>query len=555
MLSWMLYAIGLTLVLGFAAALWERAAIVGGRPARWGWVSALLLSAAVPVMHALWPMSAAETIIAIAADPAATTTIWDSHRVLALPAESASAIFAWLPRHWPVWAWMLASILAAVYFGLGYLSIRRESRSARRAVIADRAVLITTRLGPAVVGWVRPTILVPEWINRLAPSQRDLVVIHEDEHVRANDIHLLGVGILLLIVVPWNPVLWWLFVRLRLAIEIDCDARVLQSRPDAVHYGQVLLDASTLAVGRARGLPALLESTSSLEKRVRVLLRQRTTRDRSAFVLLAMASAVVGIAAASMDTPRTNPWAAMSGGVSAAQPYVLSPQRQLEEQWASLAGVIGFFEPMAQQASGRETAYVFLIVDAAGRVASHHSELRPSFDQNALSAQELKRIFEDKLDHSFDKVPMLLQVRLGDAGRRSIAVVLAVDAQARALGTRAPSVDLSAIRNDAPWMQQALIRRTQNERALIRMADAGVIDAGLPAGSELWVVLDPDGRYVASGRRSVINDPNESRRYVQGLRPASKIGEVSRGTAVRDTLGKRIQVTWHWLVEGDASGA
>ena len=41
---------------------------------------------------------------------------------------------------------------------------------------------------------------------------------------------------------PWNPALWLIVKRLRLAIEIDCDARVLAGRrSDVRDYGMLLL--------------------------------------------------------------------------------------------------------------------------------------------------------------------------------------------------------------------------------------------------------------------------------------------------------------------------
>lgn len=60
---------------------------------------------------------------------------------------------------------------------------------------------------------------------------------------------------------PWNPALWWIVRRLRLAIETDCDRRVLHAGTDVHAYGVLLLNAAAryarapLLAGTAFALP------------------------------------------------------------------------------------------------------------------------------------------------------------------------------------------------------------------------------------------------------------------------------------------------------------
>ncbi len=70
---------------------------------------------------------------------------------------------------------------------------------------------------------------------------QSLILEHERQHMLARDPLLLRAGILLVMLVPWNLPLWWQLRRLRLAIELDCDARVLGSGADAIRYAEVLL--------------------------------------------------------------------------------------------------------------------------------------------------------------------------------------------------------------------------------------------------------------------------------------------------------------------------
>jgi TonB family protein len=71
---------------------------------------------------------------------------------------------------------------------------------------------------------------------------------------------------------PWNPVVWWQLKRLRAAIEVDCDARVLKSGADRVSYSEALLWVRQRSGGLPFGAIALTEPVSDLERRIRIML-------------------------------------------------------------------------------------------------------------------------------------------------------------------------------------------------------------------------------------------------------------------------------------------
>ena len=48
-----------------------------------------------------------------------------------------------------------------------------------------------------------------------------------EEHVRTKDPLTLALGLAAVVVAPWNPLAWWQHRRLRDAVEVDCDRRVL----------------------------------------------------------------------------------------------------------------------------------------------------------------------------------------------------------------------------------------------------------------------------------------------------------------------------------------
>lgn len=76
------------------------------------------------------------------------------------------------------------------------------------------------------------------------------MVTHEREHLRALDHRLILLGLALLVLCPFSPVLWWQFSRLKFAIEMDCAARVLAGRRDVRMYA-ALYSTSVSAVVRA----------------------------------------------------------------------------------------------------------------------------------------------------------------------------------------------------------------------------------------------------------------------------------------------------------------
>jgi hypothetical protein len=84
---------------------------------------------------------------------------------------------------------------------------------------------------------------------------------------------------------PWNVALWWQVLRLRVAVELDCDARVLQNA-DARSYGDLLLEAARPRRGSSlAGATAFAERASQLERRIRVLGRHRVRTSRTARAL------------------------------------------------------------------------------------------------------------------------------------------------------------------------------------------------------------------------------------------------------------------------------
>src|SRR5690606_12921348 len=112
-------------------------------------------------------------------------------------------------------------------------------------------------------------VVVPAWVLTLDAASRSLVLRHELEHLRAGDAALQHFTRLLVALVPWNPALWYIERRLRGAIEVDCDRRVLGAmRSSRRQYGALLLHVAGRAGSATHVLPALSESYSLLARRI-----------------------------------------------------------------------------------------------------------------------------------------------------------------------------------------------------------------------------------------------------------------------------------------------
>ena len=183
----------------------------------------------------------------------------------------------------------------------------RVSRAGRRgqggpAVVDGVPVVVTDSLGPATVGVWRSRVLLPRWVLALPGTQRQYVVRHEEEHRRAHDGRLLFVASLTVLLVPWNLALWWQLRRLSLAVEMDCDNRVVRALGDAPAYGELLLKIAQAASRRPRLQPALLGGVGMLEQRLTVLLAPAPLRRAQRFLLPA-AACVLLVLVLSMPHP------------------------------------------------------------------------------------------------------------------------------------------------------------------------------------------------------------------------------------------------------------
>lgn len=105
----------------------------------------------------------------------------------------------------------------------------------------------------------------------------------------------------------------------------------------------------------------------------------------------------------------------------------------------------------------------------------------------------------------------------------------------------------SIARTQAQMMEARMLATADAQRRVIEHFDATALSEGMPAGQELWVLIEQDGKVLRAGRRATIVDPQAARQAMSTMFPEISVGYVTRGTPVKDATGKRIPVSWQWL--------
>jgi beta-lactamase regulating signal transducer with metallopeptidase domain len=134
--------------------------------------------------------------------------------------------------------------------------------SARLGMRRKLAVRVTSEsLGPAVVGFVRPTVLLPDaLVSKCPPKQLEPIVAHELIHVRRCDAAVGVLQVLAQCLWWFHPLIWWANRAVCRERERCCDAETVGSLACAPEqYAQGLLDVLRLErqLEPAVGMPGM----------------------------------------------------------------------------------------------------------------------------------------------------------------------------------------------------------------------------------------------------------------------------------------------------------
>jgi beta-lactamase regulating signal transducer with metallopeptidase domain len=315
MIQWLFYVLVVSTLLSVAGLMAEQAMRTRRLPTRWVWLAALMLSAALSlaaVPGTLQPVpGTARTPRAQPMDSAAQLLRPTATRIAlpelsntalkSVPSERVFRVGLLLQVAWTA----LTALTALALIGSGMQVYLRRRRWPLR-MVETHCVGVSESVGPAVIGLLRPSIVLPGWVLSRSSAEQRLILAHESSHLQARDPLLLTAALLPLLLLPWNPLLWWQLHRLRHAIEVDCDARVLRAGHELAAYGEALIEVGQRRSRYLGTVAAMSENRTLLEKRIELMSFTSRKSWTLGFAVLSALSLSVALAATQVATPDTS---------------------------------------------------------------------------------------------------------------------------------------------------------------------------------------------------------------------------------------------------------
>jgi len=198
---------------------------------------------------------------------------------------------------WLVIGWIGGVLLLSVRLAHGWIAARRlRTKGTRSVPVALQGVLkrLVARLRvnrpvrlleslivevPAVIGWLRPVILVPtSALTGLTPQQLEVLLAHELAHVRRYDYLVNLIQCVIETLLFYHPAVWWVSRRIREEREHCCDDLVVGLCGDPQLYVTALVGMERLRPATPRLALAATGGGGSLLQRVRRLILPDTPR-------------------------------------------------------------------------------------------------------------------------------------------------------------------------------------------------------------------------------------------------------------------------------------
>jgi beta-lactamase regulating signal transducer with metallopeptidase domain len=471
----MAYALVIALLVTLAALAAERILAVLRWPRRGVWAIALAASVAFPCVTLLSNEGASYS------DRSPSETSVYAGPAAGIDAIAPAASLLRLPSlTWPVSSdldamlialWVATSVGMLLFLACGSLRFLRTAREWPTVQMNGEPVWIADRAGPAVFGILNPRIVFPRQLLTAPSSVRSIVFRHEQSHIAARDPLLLFSALLLVALAPWNLPLWWQLRRLRFAMEVDCDARVVRDI-DPVEYGETLLSIVQSRLPTPLGI-AVTEPASRLERRIRIMMLERPRH----YVMLA--GAFLALSAAFVAcTAQLEPPAAISDADLRKSPPTDSvnplPQR--------LRSILEERHPQLLRERVEGIPLVFILFGPGGAVQTH-AEMSGSRPQDFEA-------FKASFNRYFGVAPEEVAYR-GEQG------VLAPTAK----GNNKILALFTERRTPGEAFVSPLAPDTRDiDRRIAEHYFASELKEGVPTRERLWVLLDSEGRILKSGK-------------------------------------------------------
>jgi beta-lactamase regulating signal transducer with metallopeptidase domain len=200
----------------------------------------------------------------------------------------------WLDSHitWLVSLWSAGVVMLSLRTGAGWILVQVFKRHSTRLTepswqqILDR---LSNRFGihrsialrestlatvPAVVGWVRPVILLPvSALTGLTPQMMEAILAHELAHIRRHDYLMNIFQTAIETLLFYHPAVWWVGKNIRQERENCCDDLAVAACGDALVYARALTELEQIR--SAQPQLAMAATGGSLIARIRRLVGAR----------------------------------------------------------------------------------------------------------------------------------------------------------------------------------------------------------------------------------------------------------------------------------------
>jgi beta-lactamase regulating signal transducer with metallopeptidase domain len=527
--AFILYSILLGAFAAAAAWLIEAALAASGKARRNAWIAGIAIALGLPLGMAIFQSARPPVAPAVTAviQPARTAT----PQVLSfyVPVIAKTRVAGISLDSLALGTWGIVSFGLLSYYGI---SLRRLARNARRWPthrLESHSVTVSLDVGPAVFGWWQPRVVFPRWLLTAPGETQRMALRHEHEHLVARDPQILTTATLLFALFPWNVPLAWMLRRLRFAMEVDCDARVVRGGADPASYGEALLYVSQRQAPAPATSIALIERPSQLERRINIMF---ASPRRYPALIAALSLALAGsclFAATSVDAP-TSIISVPIKPAPSAWPLGRVFEQLLNSKFPGL---------LEEKVEGTPVIVALINEDGSITRAEKFISPEPMADVNATKAT-FARLGLDEAS-----VPYV-----GNMGIRS---------------PNDPSKVLLIVYTEFAKPGETFVSRVAPDtravdREIFNRYFPAAAKEGVPAGAGLWVLLDHEGHVLLSGQESI--SPPQWNRTLESRFPGIRTEGVTvtpltnaAGEPIKDRDGKNLQLHCVWLAPGSPSPA
>jgi bla regulator protein BlaR1 len=293
----------------------------------------------------------------------------------------------------------------------GWLRIRGAMRASTPIDIPATASVRSSPglLEPGVVGFLRPTLLLPEEIlKHLPPSQLEAVIAHEQSHVRRRDNLTAAIHMVVEALFWFHPFVWWIGARLVEERERACDESVLSLGGEPRDYAEAIVSVCKLYVESPLTCVSGI-SGADLKKRIVRIMARHVGLSMSLGRKLALAAAAL----LAVVVPVVVGWGQVQAGVvplihpenrmrHTFEVATIKPSLDTTLSWQIRVSVASFGMRNATVKDLVRFAYGMTsdaqLVDAPGWLKTEHFDIRAKASDVDVAAFNKLRGFDERND-------------------------------------------------------------------------------------------------------------------------------------------------------------